>query len=99
MYCFNLGFVGPCPYERLCRKDKELDDLARKGKIERPGIEALDYSSKSTGSLKGRKSNLEDLITTRKRKLERARRGYEELGGDPDRIGINKTGGIYIKRK
>lgn len=84
VYCYNLGIINQCPLKRLCMKEKELADMARKGKISHPDVVELDYSSRSIGSDKDRRRNLRDLEITRKRKAEREKKNreiFEELHG------------------
>jgi len=82
IYCAQLGLVGPCRYKQLCMKDKAIADKARK--------DYLDYSSRSTGTDKDHKRNLNDLFITRKRKAEQAAK---------DRAIIQEINGIRFIRK
>ncbi len=40
IHCFNIGFIGKCPIERLCKaatiKYWENSDLEQDGRIDRP---------------------------------------------------------------
>jgi hypothetical protein len=71
MHCYNLGIVGTCPYERLCKKEKEIEDLKRK-----------EYLNFYQGGDKEIRKMLKEAALIKKRRQiqqERLKEEYEEF--------------------